>query len=210
MLNVWHKTVKTLCTAILPFSAANVAHAATVTSLDVRDNVATFTLSEVKTGSIPSCVANNYQQHWSLALNSESGSAMYALLMTAMASNANVQVQSAGDCAVKEGIERAEELNVTPAVNSPSMKTMQVFKPVAYGRYSRSDVYDYGACYVLRSLKNEIGQQYMTTSGNACNCNHGSLLVADGSRLGRGKYPGTETDYQCVIEVEIPVVAASQ
>lgn len=98
----------------------NHLRAGQIQSLDVSEDVVLFSLSEEKTGSLPSCIQSGNEQMWALGLATHTDRAIYALLMTALANKSAISVESAGDCAAKEGVERPASISLVPGSSSPS------------------------------------------------------------------------------------------
>jgi len=82
------------------FSAGNINY------LNVIDDTVYFSTDEAKT-STPECVSVDNAEQWTLSLKNKTGRAQYALLVTAMASKQAITIESAQDCEVIAGIERA-------------------------------------------------------------------------------------------------------
>ena len=76
-------------------------------TLQVDNDVVVFATSEAKTHTLPACVAAESTELWSLSLATPSGRTNYNTLLVAMSNGITVKVESAGDCAVTAGIERA-------------------------------------------------------------------------------------------------------
>lgn len=107
--------------------------AGSVDFLEVDNDVVLFTTTEAKTGTRPACMSMDNDALWSVSLTSESGRAMYSLILTAMAKGESVglAIESAGDCANADGIERASKVSLTSAssgVSSSSAKSVGVYK----------------------------------------------------------------------------------
>ena len=89
--------------------------AGSLTSLSVSDDIAYFATSEAKLASSPSCMDAENSDKWTVSLNSSTGKAIYALLVTAMAEGRNVNVTTSNDCGDTLGFERAQEVEVLAA-----------------------------------------------------------------------------------------------
>lgn len=90
----------------------------TLTSLKVDSDVVYFSTNETKANSSPGCMVADNGEQWSVSLNSETGRAIYGLLVTATAVNRNITVQSANDCADVEGFERAQSITLGIVANT--------------------------------------------------------------------------------------------
>ncbi len=180
---------------------ANVWAGGEINHLDVNDGIVVFGTSEAKTATSPTCTAAEQADKWAVSINSESGRAIYSLLMTAMVTNRTVTVVSAADCADAEGIERALgvnlEVNVTDVPTTVEMKTF--YKPVAYGVFGYSSGY---YCQVTSTLKDESGTPYLYRSGSSCACQADSKLVYVGGRSTNSSATRYEKYVQCVIETD--------
>lgn len=82
--------------------------------LNVDGDTVYFSTDELKTHSLPACVNSENDALYSLSLSSHSGRAIYALLMTAMASTQAISVTSAQACNHVEGVESARRVEVIP------------------------------------------------------------------------------------------------
>lgn len=93
---------------ISPFALSN-----TVNFLEVENDTAIFSTSEAKANG-PACVLSEFKDKWAVSLSSDSGRAMYSLIMTALAKSESLQlsVTSANDCGVLDGVERALDVSV--------------------------------------------------------------------------------------------------
>lgn len=94
--------------------------AGSVSYLEVEEDVVLFSLTNGKTDSVHACAEAANQDLWSLSLSSDSGRAMYSLLLTSMADVENIAltVESAGDCAITTGIERASKVQLVSNLRS--------------------------------------------------------------------------------------------
>ena len=97
-----------LLTALL--FAAPVLSSGQVNYLDVNGDIVVFATEATKTNTSPACVGAANSDKWAVSLNSESGRAIYSLLMTALVTKMRVNVESAGDCADQDGYERAQRV----------------------------------------------------------------------------------------------------
>lgn len=107
--------------------------AGSVDFLEVDNDVVLFTTTEAKTGTRPACMSMDNDALWSVSLTSESGRAMYSLILTAMAKGDSVglAVESADDCANTDGVERANKVNLATentTVSASSAKSVGVYK----------------------------------------------------------------------------------
>jgi hypothetical protein len=91
--------------------------AGTVDFLKIDKDIVLFSTTEVKTDASPTCVNAGNADKWAVSLKSESGRAIYSLLVTAMAKDLGLDVESANDCADAEGLERASGVNMIPVVS---------------------------------------------------------------------------------------------
>lgn len=93
------------------------ALAGTVNFLEVDKDIVLFSTSDTKIAASPACMTEENSELWSISLASDSGRAIYSLILTAMATNDGMalSVESANDCGVMEGVERAEKVNLVAA-----------------------------------------------------------------------------------------------
>lgn len=103
-MNKWLGTISSI------FLTANVWAGGEINYLDVNDGIVVFATSKTKTGASPTCIATDQADKWAISINSESGRAIYSLLMTAMVTKMTINVESADDCADAEGLERAKRV----------------------------------------------------------------------------------------------------
>jgi hypothetical protein len=90
-------------------------HAAgTVDFLEVDNDVVLFSTTEAKVATSPACVDSENANMWTVSLASDSGRAIYSLILTAMAKGEGLglNIESAQDCAVSNGVERAGRVNI--------------------------------------------------------------------------------------------------
>ncbi|MFT5756078.1 MAG: hypothetical protein ACI9LM_000790 [Alteromonadaceae bacterium] len=85
-----------------------------ISQLNVEGDVVYFSTSESKSVNNPSCVSVENAERWSTSLDNKSGRALYALLVSAVSSNANIEVTSANDCSIVTGVERALGVSLLP------------------------------------------------------------------------------------------------
>jgi hypothetical protein len=78
--------------------------------LEVNAGVVVFTTSAPKTVNSPSCVLSEYAEKWSISLNTQSGRASYSMLVTAMSMGIPINIESANNCAVLDGVEQAQRI----------------------------------------------------------------------------------------------------
>ena len=109
------KLLNTLLTLSLAAITSQVMAANTLTSLKVQNDIVYFATEGTKTETSPSCMAAENSSKWTLSLNSASGKAMYALLVTASADSREVTVETANDCADQLGYERAASIEIGKA-----------------------------------------------------------------------------------------------
>lgn len=88
--------------------------AGSVDFLEVNDDVVLFSTSDAKTHSLPSCVGAGNSALWSVSLTTDSGRAIYSVLLTAMAkgSDLGIEIATAGDCAAFNEYERAKRVTL--------------------------------------------------------------------------------------------------
>ncbi|MCV2884651.1 hypothetical protein OE749_08080 [Aestuariibacter sp. AA17] len=109
---------------ILSFTAALLmathipAIAGGIDYLKVDGSTVYFSSTSPKNTPSPSCVRAENNDMWTVSLSSESGRAMYSLLVTALAKETQFDVVSANDCADKEGFERAQSINLLLGADS--------------------------------------------------------------------------------------------
>lgn len=101
---------------IFAFSAAisGLSQAAgTIDFLEVDNDVVLFSTTDTKTSS-PACVTSEYSDLWSVSLASDSGRAIYSLILTSMAKGDGValNIESGQNCADRNGVERAAKVNL--------------------------------------------------------------------------------------------------
>ena len=82
--------------------------------LEVDNDVVLFSTSEAKVATSPACVAQENSNLWTVPLASDSGRAIYSLILTSIAKGEGValNIESAQDCADKTGIERASKVSL--------------------------------------------------------------------------------------------------
>ena len=109
---------RTLCfVSCLVFPSMRIA-AGQVNHLDVNGNMVVFGTDAAKSAASPACMDAANADKWAVSLNSESGRAIYSMLMTATVTKMAVTVESAGDCADQPGFERAVGVELDVAASS--------------------------------------------------------------------------------------------
>ena len=110
--------IKKLLTGLLAILAISSTFASSqVDYLNVEGDVVYFSLAEEKSHALPSCAtATENNDKYTVLLTSETGRALYSLLITAMASKQGVSVNSANDCNAVSGVERAQGVSIVPEV----------------------------------------------------------------------------------------------
>ncbi|MCV2883405.1 hypothetical protein OE749_01670 [Aestuariibacter sp. AA17] len=77
-----------------------------ISEFEVTDQFLHFSITTPKAHSLPQCVASDKAQKWAVAINTQSGKNLYAVVILAANSGKRISVTSAHDCADVEGIER--------------------------------------------------------------------------------------------------------
>jgi hypothetical protein len=106
---------------LLALSGSAIANG-NVDFLEVDGDTVFFSTSGGKSHSLPSCVATDNSALWTLSLTSDSGRAMYSLVLTAMAKGDElaIDVVSQGNCTLIDGYEQAANVSLIPVDNSES------------------------------------------------------------------------------------------
>jgi len=170
---------------LLSFLIGGLAQAAgTVDFLKIDKDIVLFSTTETKASS-PTCVATENADNWAVSLKSESGRAIYSLIVTAMAKELALDVDSAGDCADAEGLERASGVNLAVASTEPnaSVPTQQVVKIVGHALIATNN-----NCYRVTSAADGAGVNYILRSGSNnkyCSCQNS---IESRERRQVGKY----------------------
>lgn len=86
--------------------------AAPLNYLNVENNVVYFATSENKTETSPGCVIAETQNLWAISLASTEGRNLYRALLSANASGSNIEVKTASDCQVTQGVERPLSIEI--------------------------------------------------------------------------------------------------
>jgi hypothetical protein len=115
-------TLKSLLFTSLLLVSSTIQASGTVNFLEVDNDVVLFSTSEAKTVASPTCVTTDNANLWTVSLASDSGRAIYSLILTSMAKGEGValNIESAQDCADKSGVERASKVNLTANVDVQS------------------------------------------------------------------------------------------
>lgn len=101
-----------------------------LTSLKVKNDIVYFSTDEAKTTQSPACMATENSNKWAMSLNTATGRAVYALLVTANADNRKVSVESANDCIDVGDFERAAGLEISPLIagNQTNANALYLYK----------------------------------------------------------------------------------
>jgi len=92
------------------FCVAPAWGAAKVSYINVDGTTLVFSIAEDKTVASPACVLTDDAEKWALDLTSQAGISSYNILLTAVANNLKIAVESAGDCGARDGIERPKSV----------------------------------------------------------------------------------------------------
>ncbi|KZN51748.1 hypothetical protein [Pseudoalteromonas luteoviolacea] len=111
--------IKYITPFALTFFSAHALSSSQITSLNVDGNNIRFSIGSEKIHQLPSCVAQTTKSLYSFSLSTESGRAMYSLLITAIAGKLPVSVKSAMDCMIEADIERAKSISLAIAPTAP-------------------------------------------------------------------------------------------
>lgn len=186
---------KLLLTVVAGLLSFNVQAEGEITSLKIDSDTVYFSTSQVKTGTLPACVAAENTDKWTLSLNSVTGKATYALLVAAVTQNRNISVVSGNDCADKAGFERAQSVELGVAAQQLT-SYVPAFEDVAYAHY----YFDRGnrSCSIYANSNDSSGNPYMeATSFGNCQCNNGSKMV----KIGKSTSSSYSYNLKCVIAV---------
>ncbi|MGJ8682180.1 hypothetical protein [Paraglaciecola sp.] len=203
-----------VCISLLLMASMSVHSAAILNYLDVKQGVVVFSFDEAKASTPPACVDTNNANYWALSLDTENGRAIYTLLMTAMASNIPLGIESAGDCDDAPNYERPHKVwfeGTTESSSEQTFETVALLKTVGYGHQYRTGSHGSDRCSVYKTLKNGQNEDYLysVTLGSGarnCTCAESATLVTTSytpSGSNNGHY---RKDIQCVIEVNTPVI----
>ncbi|WDE04082.1 hypothetical protein SG34_022380 [Thalassomonas viridans] len=99
-----------IITSVLLLLSNKSIAAAKVSYINVDGSILVFSTYEAKAAASPGCVLSGDAEKWALDLTTQAGISSYNMLLTALANNLKVAVVSAGDCSVREGIERPQSV----------------------------------------------------------------------------------------------------
>lgn len=95
--------------------------------LNIVGDVVEFSLVDGKEHQIPQCVSSENADLYAVSLTSESGRAIYSLLITAMASQQAISVETDGSCIEQYDVEHAKGVNIHPKVTSEIKGTSALY-----------------------------------------------------------------------------------
>ncbi|WP_448566714.1 hypothetical protein [Thalassotalea ganghwensis] len=195
--------MKHLFSALLVVFSFHGSVNANINYLNVEANKVTFSLTENKTHSMPSCAITETNQQYGVSLLTESGRAMYSLLITAMSTKQAVSVVSANDCADVDGVERALSVSVEPVIEPDDIAVVEGIKFVGFGYHYKDTRSPYTShrCTVQLTKKSPNNIDYMfqqATSSKDCGCQEGAKLLFQ--NYGNSDAWGKQTYYACIIE----------
>ncbi|WP_281556444.1 hypothetical protein [Thalassomonas sp. RHCl1] len=107
-MNKYLLFVSSFLVTLISISPARAA--AQVSYLNVDGTTLVFSTDEIKTFVSPGCVLSDYAENWALDLTTQAGISSYNILLTAVANNLKVAVETAGDCGASDGIERPKSV----------------------------------------------------------------------------------------------------
>ncbi|WP_102796408.1 hypothetical protein [Bowmanella denitrificans] len=173
--------------------------------LQIDKEVVIFSTTQIKPLPNLACVANDAADKWTASLKTESGRAIYSLLVTALSKNLALEVSGAGDCADKDGIERSEGVKL-------GISEVPVSKGNSVGIYKSDGITRIGTVvgFVETSRKTKWyyvdGQlamdtkSYVRESGpstlyySEANCSGEILLRSSGVQFLNGRYVKGDTN----------------
>lgn len=185
------------------FSILTVAstQAQQINYLNVEGSDVYFSTTTSKAASAPSCAAAATNEQYAISLNTESGKAIYSLLITAMASKQGVNVLSANDCADVTGVERAKGVSMVPVTVHDSAKGVYLYTGDGITKLgpiiSSTSTSGYGVTYLANQSDRKLsvynhpgvsGTLYFTThdcSGTAYSSNRNRVFYNPGLESGR-------------------------
>ncbi len=89
--------------------------------ISVEDQKVRFSIDGDLSSQLPTCVSTGNENHYALSLENETGRAMYPLLLTGIATpSLNVSVTGAEDCAVIDGVQRANKVELVASQSHAS------------------------------------------------------------------------------------------
>ncbi len=156
-MNKWLGTISALLVT------ANVWAGGEINHLDVNDGIVVFATSETKTGASPTCMATDQADKWAISINSESGRAIYSLLMTAMVTKMTINVESADDCADAEGFERAKRVWLNPAIAAGESASLRLAPDLTYEGNSARTISNLNTTSELTPVLELTGKQVVQT-----------------------------------------------
>ncbi|MGV2871282.1 fibrinogen-like YCDxxxxGGGW domain-containing protein [Colwellia sp. E150_009] len=92
--------MKKLLTLLLIAVTSQSFASSKISYLSVKDEVVYFSTTSAKIHAIPDCVATENQQKWAIPMGNLNGRAMYSMLVTAVAANSLVTINSKNSCDV--------------------------------------------------------------------------------------------------------------
>ncbi|KZN68255.1 hypothetical protein N473_07465 [Pseudoalteromonas luteoviolacea CPMOR-1] len=104
--------MKYLFLPVFALSVNSAVAASSIKQLDVLGQTVTFTLAEPKSHQVPNCVSAQNHEKWAVNLNSLQGQAVYSLLVTAIAKEQLVSVQSANACESITDVEQVKNISL--------------------------------------------------------------------------------------------------
>lgn len=98
------------CLAVSLCITAPVFAAAKINYLNINESILTFSTHQAKPTVKPNCVVATSEHLWAVSLNTQHGKNLYAMLLTAIASDLNIMIETTGDCNAVFGIERPKAI----------------------------------------------------------------------------------------------------
>ena len=105
--------------SILFIASFNLYASAKVSFLSVKNDVVYFSIAADKEQTSPGCVAAENSDLWGVSLLETTGRAMYSIIVTAMAADHEISIETANDCEASAGFERPLEVYVGTRNNLP-------------------------------------------------------------------------------------------
>lgn len=132
------KLLLVACTGLFASYQLNAAN--NITELKVDGDIVYFSLGE-KSHSLPDCVAKDNEHLWSTTLATESGRAIYSMLVTALAVDKAVEVVSAGNCDLLGGIENLATASIVLSGETVDSGEPEQLGPLSVANLFQSQTY---------------------------------------------------------------------
>ncbi|SFD65165.1 hypothetical protein [Pseudoalteromonas denitrificans] len=121
------KTLNCLTLTLLASLSCSTLAAVKIDTITLKDNLVIFTTIPAKPDTGLGCVDSQQKNSWASSVDTYAGRAFYTMLVTAVSSNLNVEIDSAGDCKDAANIERPALIRIAAYTSVAMGKSLYLY-----------------------------------------------------------------------------------